>query len=484
MDSLLIESELLLYLNPEKSQLINNYIFNESTEASAKIEALLLESQTFLLKQEYNNALSKIQQAHNLLGTDTNSENNLILIFYTGILYHELQLSNQAEELIGSTENSIINSKGNKLNILLRLSQAQNTDVSKEKQLDLLYDAKEVLTTDSNLKNPFLDTKTAYALAQYFFKEKQLDSATVHFNKFYNSVNSASPKDYYYFLASNKLGEIALLQNNTDRAKELLELNLNETKFGKRIFIENFKLLSQIYYAEEDLEKFAFYQKMYIDNLESQTRDLQEARVNAVNFYVTIQDNYLDTKQSSFQFKFILFCSVLMLVIGLLLFYYFKAIRKSKNQLLVIKSKNELEKAIFEIEERVAKENITTTYTIPEKTEQAILEKLTAFEKSLLFTDASLSMQSLADRLNTNTKYLSDIINNKKNKNFRTYINELRIEYITQKLKTNPEYLNYKTSYLAKEAGFKSRSSFTVIFKNVMGVSPSEFIEKLRNDKQ
>ena len=95
-----------------------------------------------------------------------------------------------------------------------------------------------------------------------------------------------------------------------------------------------------------------------------------------------------------------------------------------------------------------------------------------------------MSLGKLAAQLGTNTKYLSEVINRHKERNFNMYINELRIHYITEKLKSNPTYLNYKVSYLADECGFSSHSSFTTVFKTIVGVSPSTFVEFLKEEKE
>lgn len=480
MDSLLMESERLLYIDPVKSLIIDDYILKESTDVKTKVEALLLQSQAYLLEKDYTSSLSKLQQAQNIqVGT---KENNANLIFNIGLLYQELQLSKQADELIKSIENSITTSNNFSLNVSFLLYQAQNEKFSKKEQLNFLNKAKQLLNSKSKNPNSILQKKYQFALAEYFFKQKQYDTAIIHLQKL--NRFSSSQKDIYDFLSVNKLAEIALIQNNAETAKELLELNINEKKFGEKIFTENYKLLSQIYFKENNLEKFALYQQKYVSTLESQNKDLQEARVNAVNFYGAIKDNISNTERTNLQVKFFLFCIPLLLIILLLFLHYFKTIRRNKKMVLVLENKKEIEKAINDTEQRVAKENVAPVYSISEKTEQAILDKLENFEKSLLFTDSSLTMQALAIKLNTNTKYLSDVINNKKNKNFKTYLNELRIGYITEKLKSNPAYLNYKTSYLAKESGFTSRSSFTVIFKNIVGVPPSVFIEKLRDEKK
>jgi YesN/AraC family two-component response regulator len=120
---------------------------------------------------------------------------------------------------------------------------------------------------------------------------------------------------------------------------------------------------------------------------------------------------------------------------------------------------------------------------IPKETEEALIKKLNQFENSKQFTKQDMSLAMLASQFETNTKYLSEIINNYKNKNFNSYINELRINYITEKLKNNRTYLQYKISYLAEESGFSSHSSFATVFKTVTGIPPTVFIELLRNKK-
>ena len=121
--------------------------------------------------------------------------------------------------------------------------------------------------------------------------------------------------------------------------------------------------------------------------------------------------------------------------------------------------------------------------TLSEKTENFLLEKLDKFEKSELYLNNKISLTTLAKKLNTNTKYLSETINTTKNKNFNAYINELRVNYIINKLKTEPIYRDYKIKYLAEISGFSSHSLFTVVFKNITTLSPNEFIKALNDPK-
>lgn len=120
--------------------------------------------------------------------------------------------------------------------------------------------------------------------------------------------------------------------------------------------------------------------------------------------------------------------------------------------------------------------------TILKESEEQILSGLEKFEVSKRYLNKDMSLGMLASQLNTNTKYLSEIINRHKEKNFNSFINELRINYITEKIKSDSAYLNYKVSYLAEECGFASHSTFTTVFKSVVGVSPITFIDFIRKE--
>lgn len=145
-------------------------------------------------------------------------------------------------------------------------------------------------------------------------------------------------------------------------------------------------------------------------------------------------------------------------------------------------------------DQKESKEVVADTETIPEpqqrassllpESEKQIIEALHKFESSGKFRNKDMSLGKLASQLNTNTKYLSEVINRHKGKNFNAYINELRINYITEKIKSTPAYLNYKVSYLAEECGFSSHSTFTTVFKAIVGVSPIVFVDFVREGTQ
>lgn len=118
------------------------------------------------------------------------------------------------------------------------------------------------------------------------------------------------------------------------------------------------------------------------------------------------------------------------------------------------------------------------------ETESKLLELLEDFEKGDLYNNKGMSLSFLAGELNTNTKYLSYVINQHKNADFKTYINRLRINYIVDKLINDEKYRQYKISILADECGFSSHSKFAAVFKAVTDYSPSAYIKYLDAENQ
>ncbi|MBC8753952.1 helix-turn-helix domain-containing protein [Kordia sp. YSTF-M3] len=106
----------------------------------------------------------------------------------------------------------------------------------------------------------------------------------------------------------------------------------------------------------------------------------------------------------------------------------------------------------------------------------AILENLQAFENERGFLVSKITLHSFAKQLQTNTKYLSKVINAHKLKSFRNYINDLRVQYSIQKLENNGSYRKYTLKAMAKEAGFATAESFTKAFQKKTGKTVSSFL--------
>ncbi|MEZ4857799.1 MAG: helix-turn-helix domain-containing protein [Flavobacteriaceae bacterium] len=108
-----------------------------------------------------------------------------------------------------------------------------------------------------------------------------------------------------------------------------------------------------------------------------------------------------------------------------------------------------------------------------------IQNKLAAFEKSKGFLKKDITLQNLAKAFDTNSNYLSRVLNSTTQKNFSQYLNELRINYAVEAIRFNPEFKKYTIDAIAKECGYNSGTSFSRVFYKQTGIYPSYYIENL-----
>lgn len=94
--------------------------------------------------------------------------------------------------------------------------------------------------------------------------------------------------------------------------------------------------------------------------------------------------------------------------------------------------------------------------------------------KRKVFLNSNLDIDLLASMLQTNSSWLSQIINEKYEQNFFNFVNKIRIEAACEAL-LEAENDKYTLEAIAKSCGFNSRSSFHSAFKKFTGITPSEY---------
>ncbi|WP_161635230.1 helix-turn-helix domain-containing protein [Aquimarina macrocephali] len=113
-----------------------------------------------------------------------------------------------------------------------------------------------------------------------------------------------------------------------------------------------------------------------------------------------------------------------------------------------------------------------------------VISKLELFEKHHSYLSNDITLISTAKKFKTNSSYLSKIVNSSKNKSFSNYINDLRIDYIIEKLKKDKKIRSYSIKAIGNEIGFNNAESFSKAFYKNTGVYPSFFIKELKKNKQ
>lgn len=133
------------------------------------------------------------------------------------------------------------------------------------------------------------------------------------------------------------------------------------------------------------------------------------------------------------------------------------------------------------IKEIITKEKIIAKkeQSIPKETLENILTLLEQFETNHQYISHKITLSILAKTFETNSKYLSQVINQHKGKSFNNYVNQLRIKYTIEKLKTDSTFRKYSIKAIAYEVGFNTTESFSKAFYKNTGIKPSFFIKEL-----
>ena len=103
------------------------------------------------------------------------------------------------------------------------------------------------------------------------------------------------------------------------------------------------------------------------------------------------------------------------------------------------------------------------------------LEKLMQEEE--VYKENLLTKERVADLLETNRTYLSQVINAQTQQNFTQYVNNYRINEAIRLL-SDPE-TDIPLKAVASEVGFNSMSTFYKIFQNTVGIPPKQYRNKV-----
>lgn len=118
--------------------------------------------------------------------------------------------------------------------------------------------------------------------------------------------------------------------------------------------------------------------------------------------------------------------------------------------------------------------------SLTENMAQEYLKKLDILvNEKHCFLEPELTLGDLSEMSGIPSRYLSQIINQYKNKSFFDYINGLRVNYACNLLLTDNRKNILEILY---ESGFNSKTSFNTSFKKHTGLSPSEYKAKFKKD--
>lgn len=453
-ENILKKSSALIYDNIQEAQRLLTFVNNSNSEKNHHILSLLILSDAAYLKGDFVAVLNSLYQAEELAdGKDAQIQ--LLVRCYLTKYYRVLGFSELSKQYNwrSSGLEKITNAYNIKSQILFEQAAVTESSHEKAKLLNLaLTQIDSAALFGSALKN---EIKLKLAA---FYLQRNLEDSTA-----------------YYLKTTLKSGGKVFKARALIIRGELFK-NLNDYKSADSLLCLSPDVISQV----------LIYKKMAQADSKTQDKSDYKRNVLAANeLQIAVDQNVNSAKSlvishienqktrsetAATNYWLWVFIGLFVCCSGVV-FYYIRT-KRAYRQFQKIMHANAPKK----------KEEAIRSNSIPAETEQKLLKKLAKFEQSQKFLQPDISLTGLAKSMDTNTKYLSDVINRNKQVNFNQYINDQRIQYIIEKMKSEPKYLNYKMFYLAEECGFSSQSSFSTVFKSVTGISPLSFIKFLKNE--
>ncbi len=90
------------------------------------------------------------------------------------------------------------------------------------------------------------------------------------------------------------------------------------------------------------------------------------------------------------------------------------------------------------------------------------------------YRDPDFSAKELAKELDTNTRYISAVINSRFNMNFSCLLNEYRIKEALHRM-VDKRYAHETIEEISAAVGFSNRQSFYAAFYRIMGETPNTY---------
>ena len=346
-----------------------------------------------------------------------------------------------------------------------------------------------VVTKDEEMKALFIFNEGSNLISQKKFKAG-VDSIKKALPKIIALKDNSNVMASYFFLgkANEGLGNRSLAIKNytlVDSMYQKEKVIFPELTEGYNFLINYYKATGnnelQLKYLNTLMSIDSASQKKYknLDKIIRKKYEIPHLLANKEDNIQSLQG------QNKIAFWVVIILSIISIILGLLSYYQRKINAKYKARFdkiiaepRIIEQNNSEENTKKIITENKTESNGEDIGIIKVVVDQ-ILEKLMQFENQRGFLNPEVSIQFLSQEFETNSRYISKIVNEFKGKGFSQYINNLRIDYAIKELQENKRLRKYSISALAAEFGFNTAESFSNAFFKQTGIKPSFFIKEL-----
>jgi len=319
----------------------------------------------------------------------------------------------------------LISKRHNDFSLQLMLNNFA-TLFQKEKQYDSAFYYYHSSLYYSRLNNDIrVEAGILSDLGKFLFEIDLLDSALFYIDL---SNKIASENKFLETMATNFL-TLSEIEKSKKRYEKSLNHHITYTNLKDSIYnAEIFGDINQMQSMYEISKKNEQIEELVIDLKVKERTIHQQKIIRHIIIYV-----------------FLFLCCIFIYIL-----FLHKKIRKFQKKLQLHDERNELKSKILNIIE----------------------------DKSII-CDPDFSINKLAELAQSNRNYVSEVINNSYNQNFRSLLNTYRIRE-AQQLFSKQDTSKFTIDTVANLVGYKSPKSFYDAFKRVTGITPSTYLKSIQ----
>ena len=301
--------------------------------------------------------------------------------------------------------------------------------------------------------------------------------------------------DYRYLCTTyGTNGSIYMMQNRTRDAISnfLTELHLAKKNHDAKLECSISRELYVAYKRAGDALQAQAYKSRYLvlsDSLFDQNR-MNAAQNKLFDYENQLNDQIISslTERSRMLMANVALFLLFIIVLSVL---YIKLRKRNRylleaQQLLIEKNKEltrqddtskamlrKYAESIGQKEEQDEAENTEGRPLLTAAQQAVLLDKINrVMDDIAVISRQDFSLNMLAELVESNTKYVSAVINENYGMNFKTYLNEHRIREACRRLSDTRHYGNMTIQAIYEELGYKSGSSFVQAFRKLNGMNP------------
>lgn len=463
-------------LHAQKADSLISIVENRDKIKAIQYKVSLIKGWSFFASHQ-NDSMQLYMDKALGLAKELEVENNILFVYsYLGYFYYQLSDFHTAEKYL--LEAYKWSKKADNYDALsAALVTLSGAAIGQKKYDKSIEYCQEALRIDSEQMN--IDSKKPYIYSNmaesYYYKEKY-DKALKNAEKSlsYPQLDTMQMASTYAILSQTFLE----MENYTAALKNaqtaLNYMGENSTDWKRKESIYN--TISSSYESLADYNNALKYVKLSSvarDSVHSKDRygvihELQ-TKYETEKKDLALQTATLTIESQKQKNRWIIIICSLLLTLFVFYFYYRR--KTLKNQILLAEQGNMLA--------RLKSKTLTPNcgndnngYGLSDERTNEILRQLReCMEEKKMFKNPALTLDILADEMETNRSYLSIIINSRMQKGFTEYVNFYRVEEAKKLLRDTDN----KISHILEDAGFGSPQTFYSIFKSVVQLTPTEY---------